>query len=113
MNQRLLLAALFVGALGCDTTEPDESAESVYTDYHTIVMADDGFKVARTPESDPVRDADLDVNDYTANTETAAGCWVVLQWCDAPGPDGAVCTFTNCTIGQAISACQSLIDQTC
>lgn len=116
MHKQSLVAA-FVGALAFGTAAqaaPEAATDArsiVFTDYHDITLSEDGFTVARSPESSPARDADI--GDFTAGTETSEGCWVVLQYCDAPGPEGAVCTFTDCTIVQAVNACNSLIDQTC
>jgi hypothetical protein len=45
--------------------------------------------------------------------EIDGSCWVTLEWCSEPGTGDAVCTFTNCTISRAISACESLIGSTC
>lgn len=110
-----LLFALSL-ASGCDPSEESlASEETVYADLHTLAVYEDGFTVARAAE--PAADADerdhITVDALAVPLETADGCWVVLDYCSTPGTGGPSCTFTGCTISRALSACISLISETC
>jgi hypothetical protein len=50
---------------------------------------------------------------YSEAGVIAAGCRVTLDWCVTPGSGIPSCTARNCTLERAISACESLIDDTC
>jgi hypothetical protein len=93
-------AASLVACTDSVTSPTSSSDDHMYTAGGRSFLVEEGRGVAKPVAS-------------YQESNTVAGCWVVLDWCSEPGTGDAVCHFTNCTIERAIDACESLIDSHC
>lgn len=78
-----------------------------------LVTNESGVQMSIEQRSAAPGDSAPDVSASKVSGDVAAGCWVVLDWCKAPGTGIPHCTATNCSLNEAMQHCEALINQTC
>ncbi len=112
MTMKKLLLGVFLATIplvGCGA-----EAEAPLPETGQVVSTADGRElvleqrtVAPGEQTPEVGAANVSVSD------NEFACWVVLEYCRHPDTGLPHCTFTNCTIAEAVRNCQALIDRTC
>ncbi len=88
-----LAALFFTGATGCTDEESKEAAQPVGPAAET-------WSIEEVPELTLTDDGKV----VPGPVQPQAGCSVV-EWCNAPGADGARCLQQGCTLERALDEC--------
>lgn len=96
----VMVFAVCVSACGASPVDDDSGADRVVVDLSSYEQRIGDWVIeGRDPAPDATAEAPRG-----ESLPPKAGC-VVVQYCDAPGPDGTRCVQTGCSVQDALTAC--------